>query len=180
MRSFGVVIAIALLGAAGTEAVAQAPPKTRPAPKLSEEKQARWDKARAILANPDLIELYSLDPNLLLEPEEKPKERFHGWEVLGKTVIKGAETRKAVLAAAGTIKPGYGVRCFEPRHGIRATAGGKTVDLVICFHCDQVQVYFDKDNEDARLPLTMDEDQKPGLDKVLTDAKILLPPPAKE
>jgi hypothetical protein len=173
MRFAGAVIALALLAVAGTGAVAQAPRR------LSEDQQARWDKAQAILAKPDLVELYSLDPNLGVgEPDDKPKEQFRGWPVLGKSEVKGADARKTGLAVAGAIKPGNGPRCFEPRHGIRATAGGKTVDLVICFHCGWAYVYLDQ--EDSTVELTIDLDQQPALDKVLTDAKVPLPPRAKE
>src|SRR5256886_13151649 len=31
--------------------------------------------------------------------------------------------------------------CFEPRHGIRVRKGERVTDFVICFECDQVQIW---------------------------------------
>jgi len=183
MRLCAALVPQILFLAAGSAAIAQEPQKERPVPKLTKEKQARLDKAQAILAKPDQVELLSLDPTLLVgpvhfRPDEKPKELFQGWMILGRTVVKDADARKAVLAAVGTSKRGYGPRCFEPRHGIRATSGGKTVDLVICFECGWVYFYLDKE-EDA-VELIIGREQQPVLDKVLTDAKVSLPKPAKD
>jgi hypothetical protein len=175
MRLCGTVFTLVLFVVAGGGGTAQEPRKEPPVPKLSEAKQARWDKARAILAKPDQVELFSLDPSV--DPAG-PDERFRGWKVLGKTVVKDADARKAVLTVAGAIKPGWGVRCFDPRHGIRATAGGKTVEVVICFSCRWAWVYLDKEKDEVQL--TIDRDQQSALDKVLTDAKVPLPPPAKD
>ena len=120
----------------------QEPPKSPP-PKLSAAKQAKWDKAQAVVAKPDKIELYSLNPDLDIEgdkPKEKEKQkekkRFHGYEELGMTVIKVADARKMVLTVAEKIKPGQGLNCFWPRHGIRVTAGAKSVDYFVCFECE--------------------------------------------
>ena len=143
----------------------------------AEEKQDQWEKAKAILAKPDQIELYSLYPELP-PAEEKPKETFHGWKVLGKTVVKDAESQKKILAVAETITAGTGAKCFDPRHGIRVTSGGKSVDLIICFECSWVYVHLDKDDQAACL--TIKRDQQPALNKILTDAKVPLPAQAKE
>src|SRR5262245_10421401 len=53
-------------------------------------------EARAILEKAEQIELLSIDPE---RPKEKPKDDFHGWKVLGRTVVKDAEVRKKLLAA---------------------------------------------------------------------------------
>jgi hypothetical protein len=31
--------------------------------------------------------------------------------------------------------------CFNPRHGIRAVKGGRTVDVVICFECGYIHFW---------------------------------------
>ena len=41
-------------------------------------------------------------------------------------------------AARGTIPTSP--RCFWPRHAFRAVDGRKTVDYVICFHCNWIKV----------------------------------------
>ena len=95
-------------------------------------------------------------------------------KAVGKTTVKDAEARKKVVSEflkgmEGKIDP---ARCFNPRHGIRATHDGKTVDLVICFECLQVKSFAgDKDGPSY---LTTRSPQ-PTLDQVLTDAKVPLP-----
>jgi hypothetical protein len=139
------------------------------------------DKAKAILDKADQIEFYSLDPGNGEEKKEKPKSTFHDYAVLGKTTIKDAKGREKVLSALQTgIKRGSGAaRCFEPRHGIRATHEGKMVDLVICFQCMQVEVYYAKGGERAGSVFTSRSPQE-TFDKILKDAGVKLAPKAKE
>jgi hypothetical protein len=35
--------------------------------------------------------------------------------------------------------------CFNPRHGVRAKSKEGMVDLVICFECSSVELYFSED-----------------------------------
>ncbi|MSR54937.1 MAG: hypothetical protein EXS09_16870 [Gemmataceae bacterium] len=158
----------------GEERITKAPMK-EPDPKLSEKEEAEWDKAKAILAKSNVIELYSLEPIR----DEKGKDNFHGWKVLGKTTVKEEAARKSLLAVTGTIGPGYGAKCFEPRHGIRVTSGDTHIDLIICFECSWVYIYF-KGKGDDRLRLIIGRDQQPALDRILTEAKVPLPKQSKE
>src|SRR5262249_31812235 len=110
-----------------------------------EQKKQLPEKARAILQKAEQIELLSLDPDF---DTGKVKDGFRGWKVLGKTTLKEAKERKKLLDAVetGVAEAGkFGAKCFDPRHGIRATADGKTVDLVICYACSWIYVYYDKD-----------------------------------
>jgi hypothetical protein len=75
--------------------------------------------------------------------------------------------------------PPHAKKCFEPRHGVRAMAGGKTVDLVICFACSEVQVWSDDGKDLEGLALIGDSAQA-AFDKVLTDAKVPLHPKRKD
>jgi hypothetical protein len=77
-------------------------------------------------------------------PSSPAEEMFHGHRVLGKTEIRERVERAHLLrdlykgiALAGPDVP----KCFNPRHGIRATSGSDTVDLVICFECFQIQTH---------------------------------------
>ncbi|HEU5219697.1 MAG TPA: hypothetical protein VFU23_13640, partial [Gemmatimonadales bacterium] len=103
------------------------------------------EKARTVLEKAEALDVYSLDPDTERDlTEERPKKGFRGWKILGKTTVKDAEGRKALLSAlnkAVADAPPRSKKCFEPRHGVRATAGGKTVDFVICFACAEVQVW---------------------------------------
>ena len=99
------------------------------------------------LANPDGMELLSLDPK---RPNEKPKDEFHGWKVLGRTAIKNDMTRRKLagdLVAAAESSEGLAAACFNPRHGLRVKRGDKTIDLVVCFECFQVEVVTDKEGD---------------------------------
>src|SRR5262245_48603699 len=115
-------------------------------PAVAEEKVKNVlpEKARAMLDKADESEFVSVGP--MGEGKGGVKDGFHGWKVLGKTVVKDAKIRKEILESLyGGIKEsdGNGAKCFDPRHGIRATVDGKTVDVVICFECGWIYVFYD-------------------------------------
>jgi len=124
----------------------------------------------AVLEKADEFEVLSLDPMKL---KEKPKDDFHGYKVLGKTTVK-KDDKKAILDAlhAGLkASDGSVADCFNPRHGLRATHDGKTVDLVICFECLAMQTFVG-DKSAGTMPTTAAPQKV--FDKVLTDAKVPL------
>jgi hypothetical protein len=136
------------------------------------------DKAKAVLDKADQIVLFSLEP----DDRKKVKDGFHGWMVLGQTTVKDADVRSQILTALyqGIAKSdGNGAKCFDPRHGIRATADGKRVDLVICFECNWVYVYYDNDENRQHVAVTTREPQV-VLDKTLKNAGVPLPKQARE
>jgi hypothetical protein len=45
-----------------------------------------------------------------------------------------------LLSVANQYENSRRLKCFDPRHGIRVTRGGVTVDFVICFQCFQAIV----------------------------------------
>jgi hypothetical protein len=129
--------------------------------------------AKAILDKAEQIELLSLYP---ANDKEKGKEFFHEYPILGKVVVKDEKTRKALVAAlekGAKENKGVGANCFIPRHGIRATAGGKTLELVICFQCLQVHGYI---GEKANANFLVEKSPQPTLDKILKDAGVKLAP----
>ena len=140
------------------------------------EKNAIPDDLRAALENADQFELLSLDPK---PSAEKPRDGFHGYKVLGQTVVKDADARKKLVDA---LKKGVAEHdgrvadCFNPRHGIRVTQGGKTAELVICFECYQAHAYLG-DKETKGFLLTASP--QATFDGVLRDAKVPLPEPRK-
>ncbi len=140
------------------------------------EKNKLSDRAKSILDKAEQLELWSLDP----DPKARDKDGFHNWKVLGKTVVTG-EARKQLVSALEqgiAASDGVGAKCFDPRHGIRATADGKAVDLVICFECGWVYVYFDNDKQRSEVVVSTGKPQA-VFDKVLTDAKVPLPKQAR-
>lgn len=97
------------------------------------------DEAHAILEKADKYVLYSLRA-------EKPKagdETLHDWPIIRKTTVKSAAVRKELLGELDKlVAQGGGSRCFYPRHAIRASHDGKVVDLLICFECNNIEVYL--------------------------------------
>lgn len=69
--------------------------------------------------------------------------RFHGHRILFERLLTDprdiAEVAEAIRAAndQGT----RGNRCFIPHHGVRAESAAVIFDLVICFLCENMQVY---------------------------------------
>ena len=129
------------------------------------------ESVQSVLENSDQMELISLDPSFL---EKKEKEGFHGWKVLGKVSIKDAQSQKSVLA---TIEDGIAKHdgsvalCFNPRHGLHVTQEGKTVDLILCFECNQIQIFLDGE----RLPdILVGRKPQTLLDGLLKEGKIPL------
>jgi len=129
--------------------------------------------AQAILDKAEQLELYSLEP---MPGQEKAPDGFHGWKVLGKTEVKQADTRKKILSALNrgiAENTGKVAACFRPRHGIRASHEGKSVDLVICFECYSLRVYVG----DQEGTVLVTDSPAPTLNAVLREAKVPLPPP---
>ena len=95
-----------------------------------------------ILEKADEIELYSLNPD---KRTKKATGGLRGWIVLGQTTLSGDE-KKAILEALHkgiADSDGSVAACFNPRHGIKATHDGKTVELVICYECSSISGWND-------------------------------------
>lgn len=133
----------------------------------------------------EVYEVYSLDPEPKFDANGKKivvKDEFHGYQVLGKTEVKGADVRKQLadaLRLGAEDNYGSAAGCFHPRHGLRLKAGGKTVDLVLCFECLSVPVYLDGD-EKPKEGFKTSPGPQPAFDAVLKTAKIALPKQAGE
>ena len=154
-----------LLAAAGTALIGVGVIRADDKPS-SKDLKPLFEKAEA-------LELYSLDPTADMK-EPDPKKGFHGWKILGKTTVKDAKNRKKIIDALYQgieASDGTAAKCFNPRHGIRATVDGKTADMVICFECLQIDFHV---GEASKLETTTATPQK-ALDEVLTAAKVPLP-----
>lgn len=144
-------------------------------------------KTMHVLDNGERFVLFSLDPKWLggVHKNSKPipKETFHDYAVLGKTEIKDKKEREELLRALYkgiADSPGTMTGCFEPRHGISATANGETVELVICFQCLSIGAYA-KNQLNVRttphaLPTFNQALEKAGLPV----AKDIVSPPVKQ
>lgn len=71
---------------------------------------------------------------------------FHGWPILGSAHVTSAQTVKSIvqsLIRGVEQHRDEGPACFLPRHGVRAALrDGGTIDLVICFKCQLMEVHF--------------------------------------
>ena len=111
------------------------------------------------------------------------KDAFHGYRVLGKTTVS-AKTKMALISTLYTAlaaEDASAASCFWPRHGIRAVHNGKTVDLVICFACQQLVVIPPgKNRKTVEWPglghpiPTVSNSAEPMFDNVLKKAKVPL------
>jgi hypothetical protein len=142
-----------------------------------------WKDARAVLEKATEWELLALDP---FERKPDPKGAFCEWKVQGKAAVKGADARKALLAALDKgiadhaqkrrkeLEKGLlsQIGCFQPRHGIRASAGGQTVEVLICFECTPVHFYLGK----RKGAVSTDESPRDAFDQVLKDAGVSVAP----
>jgi hypothetical protein len=118
-----------------------------------------------VLEAAEVIEIESIDPSV--------DKGAGGWKSLGKTLVKDADTRKQVREALyKSAAEGKGLaKCFEPRHIVRASANGKSVELVICFQCDRIHITRGKDNHDI---VAISAAAEPVLNKILKDAGVPL------
>jgi hypothetical protein len=103
--------------------------------------------ARQTVENADHFEIISLDPYRTHEGNN----RFHGYLIRGRNELHDANARKQLLNALyNSLGHGVpGIMCFNPRHAIHAVLDGHTVDLLICFECQQVEGFVDGHRTDA-------------------------------
>ena len=94
--------------------------------------------SKSVWENSDRMILYSLDPNGFV------KKGFHRYAIIGQTEIKSRKVRADLVAHFydGMEEKIYPAGCFEPHHAIRAIKENKTVDLLICFACSGVEIYY--------------------------------------
>jgi hypothetical protein len=121
------------------------------------------DEVTKVLEAAAQIEVVSVDPG---DGKNDRKE-------LGSTIVKDAK-RKQVLDALykSVARGGSPAKCFEPRHILRATSEGKSVTLVICFQCSQMQVSVGKAGPQT---IVISDAAHPVLDQILKDAGVPLP-----
>ena len=70
-------------------------------------------------------------------------EHFHQYPIQKvRAVDDPAEARRVVEAVVrGIRRKAAGAKCFEPHHALRITRGAQHVDVVICYSCNQVEVW---------------------------------------
>ena len=145
-----------------------------------EQKQAREE----LPDDPDELILFSIDGTAWQKRIGKPApvqegETLHGHPVLGKTRIYDPVKQRTVIAAVKEAirrGPEQTLRCFVPRHALRLTKGGESVDVVVCFECLRYQTFRGANAESAAAAGNMADAPQPLLNKILSDAGVRLAP----
>ncbi|MEM7167699.1 MAG: hypothetical protein AAF581_19765 [Planctomycetota bacterium] len=129
---------------------------------------------RATLESPDSMHLAALDPTpVSFDPKRQRGELMHEYEVLGKTELTAGDRTEAVNAVYESISGNTGVvaACFNPRHGLRASKGDSTVEVVICFECLSLVIV---ENGQRTASIIIGQDGSKALTSLLTTAGIAL------
>jgi hypothetical protein len=127
---------------------------------------------RNVLEHAETFTLFSLDP----EPDlrKKPKAEFKGYPQMGKTQVPAGNDRTNLISVLydGIANGNAIAMCFNPRHGIRATKGSNTVELLICFECGQVYTFS---NRGSNQMFATSEAPVAAFNAYLNRAKVPLP-----
>jgi hypothetical protein len=108
------------------------------------QREALSKATREILEKSEKFVLVSIDPTPPGIKERDKREAFHNHSILGQTVVSDPNRKSELLTAlygGASESRGRLPGCFNPRHGIIATAGTNKVELVICFECGLVDEY---------------------------------------
>jgi hypothetical protein len=89
--------------------------------------------------------------------------RLEGYGIVRQVEVPEAARRAEILEAVqDAIRAGGDqAKCFNPRHAMRVTRGGKHVDLIICFECDNVRISTEEQMRG------ISDDAMPVLDRAL-------------
>lgn len=135
-------------------------------------RQAWLNELKNTLEHAETFTLFSLNP----EPDsrKKPKPEFKGYPQLGKTQIPAGNDRTNLISVLydGIANGDAIAMCFNPRHGIRATQGSNTVELLICFECGQIYTFS---NRGSNQMFATSETPAAVFDAYLERSKIALP-----
>ena len=100
---------------------------------------------KLVLDKSEKFYLYSLQSERLPEADLKTMPNFHGYPISGQTRVRPTPQRTDLLTA---LRRGLGQRsecaCFSPTYGIRVVRDYKTVDLMISFGCEQMEIWDDR------------------------------------
>jgi hypothetical protein len=141
-------------------------------------------EVRSTLEKADALEIFAIEPpfNRGAKPgdvvPQPTSEKLYEYPVYGSVQVTGAAKSEVIaqvfrgLVRAKEESTGS-AECFDPRHAIRATHQGRTVDLLICFSCNNYEVHVDGER---RKDGVTENDARDVLNKLLKDAKVPLSP----
>lgn len=139
MKLAGILLGVCIVGTVFALIQRYVPNPIRPAVVAS---PSDWKDALKMLSASGQVEVLSLDPDRYAKDGT-----FHGYRVLGTTVLTTAQ-RDRIHASLHDSLGEKGSKCFSPRHGLRIMDGHNVAELVICFECGWVYVYFSNGRSD--------------------------------
>ena len=102
-------------------------------------------EVQQVLDKSDKFYLYSLQAERLPEADLRIMPNLHGYPISGQTRVRPKPQRADLIRALwGGLGRGGQSERFSPRYGVRAVRNGKTVDLLIGFGCEQMEIYDDR------------------------------------
>jgi hypothetical protein len=131
---------------------------------------------RDVLFQAAELELVALNPDWPTKESLADPATLHGYTVRGRATIKDRAQRLELLKALGDgAKENNGMvaACFNPRHAIIATHGGKTCELIICFECLTLQVW---DGTDKVEGVDLSETPRTTFDRIYTGKGLSIAP----
>lgn len=98
------------------------------------------------LQEPDRVTFYTVmnpldSPDAREQIERMPKLHYMG--ILGSQELTREEGRELIDTFIQAVKKGTteaAASCFNPHHVIRVEGAGKTVDIIVCFECQNFEV----------------------------------------
>jgi hypothetical protein len=130
--------------------------------------------------DPDELILFSVDgPHPVYGGQDDgSRVLLYNYPVLGSVPITDPELCREVVAAVKADIETASERqnkCFDPRHVLRVTKGGRTFDVLICFQCHNYQLWRDGVPQQLQTR-SAGKLSQPLLNKVLTDAGVPIAP----
>jgi len=99
-------------------------------------------EVKQILDSAEQLELFSIGTPLTDSPALT--DTFQTCILRGKATINEVSERKVLLNSLykGIQESADPAICFEPGYALRATSNSETVELLICFECNQIEITF--------------------------------------
>jgi hypothetical protein len=130
--------------------------------------------------DPDQLILFSLDgkpaegERARAERVREGREMLHEFSVLGRVEIVDPEMRRKLISSVNAdIRRGaVPSKCFFARHALQIIKNGKTMDILICFECNNYGIYEGEFRRGMMQPIG--ESSKPLFNAILSEAQIQL------
>lgn len=117
--------------------------------------------------------LYSLSGQWAHDRPPRSGESFRDYHVLGKTVITDPKIKQELIDALDKSMHELAdqAACHIPHHGIRAVSGSRTIDVRICFGCQNISVF----NGDRSFGSTISRSAAPLFNRILKQNRVPMP-----